>query len=154
MDTWETPPLIKVYEAMGAIADNRVHITSDSEASVTSSDKSKKYIVTFDLSNNAIRANDNGSYWQGYLGYPTIAVLMKLDKLPCNERLAEYLKDIKWKKLNEKNKRDYEKTIEEVLNNIGDEQDRDELKEFTERVLREIEKSQFKKFGKRIPPPR
>ncbi len=154
MDTWKTPPLIKVYEALGAIADNRVHVTSDSEANIDSSDKSKKYIVTFDLSNNAIRANDNGSYWQGYLGYPAIAVLMKLDKLPFSDELSKYLKGIQWKKLNDKNKRDYDKTIEEVLNNISDEQKRSALEDFAEGVLREIEKNQFKKFGKRTPPAR
>ncbi len=56
------PPIEKILEAYTAIADGHVKLEND-QALVTSS-------------------NDNASYWQGYLGYPGIAVLMLQGKLP------------------------------------------------------------------------
>ena len=40
---WKMPPLIKVYEAMGAVGDGRVRIVDEANALVTSSDGSKTY---------------------------------------------------------------------------------------------------------------
>lgn len=98
MNTWKIPPVIKVYEALGAIAGGRVRLYND-YAEVFSSDKRKKYTVVFDLSKKIISANDNGSYWQKYLGYPAIAVLMLKKVIPYDAKIAESLKDIPWKEL-------------------------------------------------------
>ena len=113
MKTWNIPPAIKVYEALGAVAGERVHL-HDNYAEVFSSDKRKKYTVTFNLSKKIISANDNGSYWQKYIGYPTIAMLMIKEVIPYDAKVAEALKDIPWKEWNDEFHQDYGKTIERV----------------------------------------
>lgn len=106
---WKIPPINKVYEALGCIADDRIKINGN-EAQVWSSDKSKSYTVKYDKDKNAIIANDNGSYWQGYLGYPSIAYLMMIGVIKYEKDTAIALKNIEWKKLNTKFKNNYNKT--------------------------------------------
>ena len=91
------PPRIKVLEALGSIADGRVHV-KDHEATVISSTGERKYTVIYDEQRNAAYSDDNGTKFRGYVGYPIIALLMKLGKLPYDERLAQALKGIPWKK--------------------------------------------------------
>ncbi len=79
---WKIPPLIKAYEALGAIGDGRVRIEDDRRATVTSSDGSKTYEVETSADGREIASNDNASYWQGYVGYPAIAVLIARGLLP------------------------------------------------------------------------
>jgi hypothetical protein len=108
------PPLIKVYEALGAIGDGRVRIVDSRRALVTSSDGSKTYEVETSEDGREISSNDNASYWQGYLGYPAIAVLLArgLYRPPAN--VTDALAGIPWKTLNRKFKNDYAKTFAEV----------------------------------------
>lgn len=107
---WKLPPSIKIYEALGSVADGRIELTDDG-AKVYSSSRKKFYTVTYDKEKNAIMANDNGSFWQGYLGYPAIAYLMLVGEIKYEPKIAEALKDIAWKEVNSKFKNDYEKTI-------------------------------------------
>ncbi|EKD80507.1 MAG: hypothetical protein ACD_40C00073G0007 [uncultured bacterium] len=109
MTIWKLPPLIKVYEALGCLADGRIEIENNS-ARVYSSSLGKYYTVTYDPEINAIMCNDNGSYWQGYLGYPAIAYLLSTGIIPYSPVLANLLKDIKWKDLNTQYKNDWVKT--------------------------------------------
>lgn len=117
MNTWKIPPVIKVYEALGATAGGRVHLYNN-YAEVFSSDKGKKYTVIFDLSKKIISANDNGSYWQKYLGYPAIAVLMVKNIIPYDTKIAEGLKNIPWKEWNDEFHQDYAKTLERVYREL------------------------------------
>ena len=112
MTIWKLPPLIKVYEALGCLADGRIEIENNS-ARVYSSSIGKYYPGTYDPEINAIMCNDNGSYWQGYLGYPAIAYLLSTGIIPYSPVLANLLKDIKWKDLNTQYK-----TIGSKPNNI------------------------------------
>ena len=68
------PPIEKIYEAYSAIADNRIAL-HENYAAVLSSDKSKEYTVGWN--GNVYTSDDNATYWQGYAGYPVIAVLME-----------------------------------------------------------------------------
>ncbi|MFH2085486.1 MAG: hypothetical protein ABII21_01720 [bacterium] len=111
MTLWKIPPLIKIYETLGCIADNRIQVDGNT-AKVYSSSGNKFYTVTYDPEQNAIMCNDNGSYWQGYVGYPAIAFLLKTKIIPYSPRLAELLKDIKWKDINQSFKNDFAKTEE------------------------------------------
>ena len=74
------PPPIKVYEAIGAIGDGRVRAIDNDDApgawDVVSSEGAKTYRVELSADGREISSNDNASYWQGYLGYPAIAVLI------------------------------------------------------------------------------
>ncbi len=109
---WLHPPLIKVYEAYGAIADKRVEM-SPYGAKVFSSTKRKCYTVTWD-GTNYIMCNDDSSYEQGFLGYPAIAFLCLKGVLPFSASAALALRGIAWKEINTKHKNDYRKTLMEV----------------------------------------
>jgi len=109
---WEMPPLIKVYEALGAIGDGRVTIIDAQQATVTSSDGLKHYDVV--IEGRTISANDNASYWQGYLGYPAIAVLIARGVLDSNHETSAVLCGIPWKELNRRSRNDYARTLAEV----------------------------------------
>jgi len=106
------PPIEKIYEAFSAIADNRVTM-EDNYAKVASSNYEKEYRVTWD--DNIYTSNDNASYWQGYAGYPMIAVLMLQGKLSLNYVTSEYFKGINWTELNAKYKGKYAKAVSEII---------------------------------------
>lgn len=109
MSIWKLPPIIKVYEALGCLADQRIHVEGGS-AKVYSSSGNKFYTVTYDPQSSSIMCNDNGSFWQGYLGYPAIAYLLQVGLIPYSPALAALLKDIPWKDVNTKFKNDWTKT--------------------------------------------
>ena len=85
------PPIEKIHEAYSAIADKRV-VLKENEAEVSSSDLTKTYMVKW--KDEVYSSNDNASYWQGYVGYPIIAVLMLQGKLPLNQEIAMYFQGI------------------------------------------------------------
>lgn len=150
---WKLPPKIKIFEAFGSIADKRIETKGD-EARVFSSSRGKFYTVKYDRSKNAIMSNDNGSYWIGYLGYPSIAFLMLKGRINYNPKFAEALKGIKWKDINVEFKNNYEKTKEYVLELV--ENKGIDVKEFLEeidRVLEQIRKLKIQKLGEGVKPP-
>lgn len=105
----------KVHEAFSAIADGRVKFDSD-RAEVISSDRKKLYTVTWE--GNLYTSNDNGSYWQGYAGYPMIAVFMLQGRLPLDRQIAGYFKGINWTELNARYKAKYDKAVAEVMERL------------------------------------
>ena len=105
------PPIEKVFEAWTALADNRV-ILQDGYANVSSSDGEKSYIVRF--SGDQYSSDDNATFWQGYPGYPVIAVLMLQGKLPYNNEEASNWKNINWTLINKKHKNNYKEAVEEI----------------------------------------
>ena len=143
---WKIPPISKVYEALSSIGDNHVEFVAENKALVTSSEGDKKYNVIFDLTKNRITSDDNGSKWQGYLGYPSIAVLMLKGKLPFNQDFSQALRGIKWHSLNEKFKRNYDLAIEEAKG-IAAERGGDikALEGFVDKVMEEIKEKRFEK---------
>ncbi len=108
------PPIVKVYEAMGAIGDGRVRIVDERRALVVSSDAGKIYEVEIAGGGREVSSNDNASYWQGYLGYPAIAVLLTRGFLQPRTAAPGALKGIPWKELNRRFKNDYGKTLSEM----------------------------------------
>lgn len=98
------PPIEKIYEAYSAIADSRVTL-GENEAHVRSSNAAKEYIVTWD--GDIYTSTDNATYWQGYAGYPVLAVLLLQGRLPLDRVLADQFSGIDWHTLNERHKRDY-----------------------------------------------
>lgn len=141
---WKQPPSVKIYEALGCIADRRVEFVAEDRAVVRSSEGDKKYTVTFDLETNKVKSSDNASKFQGYLGYPILAVLMLKGVLPYDEEVAAALKGINWKQLNTEFKRDYDKTIAHALGiteQRGVESRR--VRDLIERVLAELASKAF-----------
>lgn len=117
MALWAMPPKIKIYEALSAVADGRVTLTGPTSAVVRSSTGEKLYHVAWseDL---CISSDDPASRWQGYLGYPIIAVLLQLGKLPYDQERAKLLAGIPWRAINTRFKRDYEQALAYVLEQI------------------------------------
>jgi|SRR3989344_3605256 len=115
---WKQPDDIKIYEALGAVADGRIQVEGNT-AKVYSSTGNKYYDVEYNPDLNAIMANDNGSYWKGYLGYPSICLLLVLDVLPYQEAIGNLLKGVAWKDINTKFKNDFERTQAFVRKDLG-----------------------------------
>jgi len=109
------PPIEKIPEAYSAIADDRI-MMSENSATVDSSDYTKRYTVTWD--GGSYTSNDNASIWQGYAGYPMIAVLMLQGRLPLDRSIAAYFKGINWKALNTKYKNKYDRAVGEILDSL------------------------------------
>ncbi len=154
MGLWKTPPKAKVYEALSAVADNRVEFRNDLSAEVTSSDRSKKYFVRWTAGFKSIVSNDNASYWQGYLGYPIIAVLMKGAVLRYDESIAALLGDIQWKKINQKFRNKYDKAIESVMADLeGRGIDTKRIHEEVDRLFLQVENLSIERLQTREAPP-
>jgi|ECHnycMinimDraft_1075156.scaffolds.fasta_scaffold02420_3 hypothetical protein len=105
------PPRIKVLEALGAVAEGRVRKVDEGKFSVVSSDGSRTYRVV--IRGNEVYSDDNGTTFRDYIGYPIIAAQIYEGKLDFDPELAEALKGIPWKKLNEE-ERSY-KRVEEIV---------------------------------------
>jgi len=134
MSNWKMPPQAKIYEALGAVADKRVSVTGRTTAQVLSSSRDKTYDVKWSDDMREITSNDNASYWQGYMGYPIIAVLMQTGRLSFEPRIAQLLAGVPWHSVNKQFKRDYDKAINHVLDGIeANGGDRTE-------IVREVEK--------------
>lgn len=105
-------PIEKVYEAWTAVADGRVKIAGDASAEagcaeVESSDHAKTYTITWRDGGKTFTSTDNATFWQGYPGYPVIAVMMRLGRIPYAEEIAREFSGINWTKLNSDHRRDY-----------------------------------------------
>ncbi len=138
------PPRIKVLEALGAIADGRVRLKGN-RAEVVSSSGDRTYEVCVDLERGTAHSTDNGTKFRNYVGYPIIAVLMLKGVLPFNERLAEALKGIPWRELNERYK-SYSKVMELIFERL--ERGgiaREEVEGFIEEVLRALKELELRK---------
>ena len=102
MTPWKLPPPAKVYEAFSALADKRVRLEEPGRATVQSSGGEKTYTVAWTDDFAAVTSNDNASYWQGYLGYPIVAVLIAAGKVRVDETAPRVLAGIDWHALNER----------------------------------------------------
>jgi hypothetical protein len=114
-EPWKMPPLLKIYEAFGALADGRVRVEDEWHASVLSSDRTKTYQVEISGDGRVISSNDNASYWQGYLGYPAIAVMLVRGLCQVRAEAISTLAGISWNELNRSFRNDYSRIIAEVL---------------------------------------
>ncbi len=151
--TWKTPPIIKLYEALGALGDGRIEIDGNT-AKVYSSSRGKFYTVTYDPETSAIMCNDNGSYWQGYLGYPAITFLCAQGTISYQETWAKALSGIAWKDVNTKFKNDFDKTETYVLEKVAEQGlNTEELKKDLAVMLQSIEALHLVHLGPKTKPP-
>jgi hypothetical protein len=150
---WEVPPLVKAYEALGAVGDDRVRILGNTRAIVTSSSGRKKYEVEVSADGHEISSNDNASYWRGYLGYPAIAVLIErgLYRAPAN--VTDALAGIPWQEINRRNRNNYAKTLAEVDKLIEENgHDPDAVRSEAEALLDYLTKLKPRRGTRRRPP--
>jgi hypothetical protein len=66
-----------------------------------------------------VTANDNASYWQGYLGYPILAVLLARGELHADPAAMTAMGGVPWHDLNERFKRDYEGAVTLALSELA-----------------------------------
>lgn len=116
---WQLPPKFKIYESLGVLGDpDRLEIVSDDgdevETKIYSSSRNKFYTIKYRRSTAQIMANDNATWFVGYLGYPAITVLMHLGVIEFDQEIIPWLADIKWKDINQKYKNNFDKTKTEV----------------------------------------
>lgn len=131
------PPKAKIYEAFSAIADGRIKIDKNS-AIVKSSDYKKEYKIVWN--DTEIASNDNATFWQGCPGYPVIAIWLELGIISYKKNIVTIFKNINWHEINEKNKRDYEKGINDLLKKFLDDGIKiEEIKEEVENIYHQIE---------------
>ncbi|MEX1111889.1 MAG: hypothetical protein WEC84_00345 [Candidatus Andersenbacteria bacterium] len=148
---WKLPPRIKIYEALGAVGNGRIKIDGDT-ARVISSSGNKEYIVQYDREKNAITANDNGSYWRGYLGYPSIAFLMKKGVVKYDSSVAELLKGIAWKDVNQMYKNDFPKTEVHIHELMG-KKNSAMFNQEADRITKQLEELNLDKITSKAKPP-
>ena len=148
---WKQPPIAKIYEALGTIADGRIEV-SRNEAKVYSSSGNKFYNVKYSSDKNAIIANDNASYWRGYLGYPSIAFLIKTGVLELRPEMANLLKGVRWKEINTKFKNDFAKALDYIESSL-DPKDRANLDEYAEVLDKAISKLNLDVLSPKTKPP-
>ena len=115
MAAWKLPPRAKVFEAFTALADGRVRLAGPGFATVVSSGGDKTYDVDWSDDGRTVAANDNASYWQGYLGYPAVAVLLLRGDLRADEDAVAALAGVPWHELNKRYRRDYEAAVAHAL---------------------------------------
>ena len=155
MSGWKLPPKAKIYEALTAVADGRVKLKGGETAEVLSSDGSKTYTVQWSPDLRQITSNDNGSYWQRYIGYPIIAVLMVLGRLNFDRRVAQALSGIDWKQTNRRFRNDYDKAVESVLLNLDVESGlRQRVASEVDKIFSQLETLDLEALPRRGRPPK
>lgn len=155
MNYWKMPPRAKIYEALSVLADQRVILLDENSAEVRSSSGRKSYRVEWTPDLQAITANDNASYWQGYMGYPIIAVLMLQGKIRYSSTVAGHLAGISWKELNQKYKRDYKRVIEQVFKDLQNSGvDVTKIEREIESIYRQLQNLKLKRLPRRRRPPK
>lgn len=140
------PPIEKIPEAYTAVEDNRIELYDD-YAIVKSSNNEKEYLVKW--KGNTYYSNDNSTYWQGYIGYPVIAVLMLKNVLSLNTEVSKYFKYINWNEINKQNKNDYKKSVDQILTDIPSSEKKLIYMEF-DKVYEEIKKLDIELTRKKI----
>jgi len=154
MAAWKMPPKAKIYEALSAVADQRVTLTGPTSAQVVSSSRDKAYDVTWSEDMRHFASNDNASYWQGYIGYPIIAVLLQTNAIPYSAHIAGLLAGIPWKQLNDQFKRDYDKAVNHCLDQIEAKGgNRSQIIQEVERIYQALATLAFERDQQRHPRP-
>lgn len=148
MELKKLPPIEKIPEAYSAIVDERIQV-EDSVAYVYSSNKEKRYTVLFDKDSYA--SNDSATYWQGYPGYPILAVWMKQGILSYHASIAKLFQGVDWNALNKKYKRKYSEALASLYAKMSKEEVEAVQQEIT-KVYEEIQQLSFhiKKNTKKV----
>jgi hypothetical protein len=110
--------ILKIYEALWCIGDSRLQLVPSEDgvisAQVISSDRSKIYTVSYRQSDQSIMSNDNSSYRNSEVWYPSLALLLFLDVLDYQSEYGEALSGISWKTINMENNNNRSLTQQQV----------------------------------------
>jgi hypothetical protein len=154
MAPWKLPPRAKVFEAFTAVADGRVRVVGPSSATVASSGGDKTYDVEWSERDRTITANDNASYWQGYLGYPIVAVLLARGVLHAGGDVVTALASVPWHDLNQRYRRDYDAAVAHVLDGLSaDSSTTETIQSAVDDVLAQLAALDLQRAGRGRRPP-
>ena len=149
--------ILKIYESLWCVGDSRLELLPSEagviSAQVISSDKTKTYTVSYRQSDQSIMANDNSSYYNDELWYPSLALLLFLDVLDYQSEYGEALSGIIWKTINMENHNDRSLTqqqVDEKLNLQGI--DVDSLHSYCENIMNKIISLHLNYLGEKIKP--
>lgn len=148
---WKLTPRVKIYEALSALADDRIEISGDF-AKVLSSSRNKFYTVNYSPESKAIMVNDNASFYKGYLGYPAVAYLLKVGEITFDKQVLTHLRDIPWKDLNQKFKNNFEKAVEFALRDLPVD-DRARLESEVDSIYEQLIAQRYDMLGQKTKPP-
>lgn len=151
---WKKPHISKIYEALTAIADKRIELTSEFKARCYSSSKGKFYEIEYDPETDSIMSNDNTAFYTDSVSYPMIALLMLKGKMIYEPKLLDMLKGIYWKEINQKFKNDYDQAIEFVLADLKSKNiDVDFIQIEIGKIYERVGDLQLNYLGEKIKPP-
>lgn len=107
--------IIKYYEALACVAGGRILLLWSQDdgilrAQVYSSDRTKRYDVSYMPTTAEIMSNDNNSYRNDELWYPSIAFLLFLDVIDYQDRYWSPFAEFSWKRINTAHDNDWDKT--------------------------------------------
>ena len=143
------PPKLKIYEALWAIADERIKIDGILAYQGTvysASSKGKSYTISYNPDTNIVSSNDNGSVHQGYLGYPIIAFFLKNWKLNYNTEILPMLKNIDRIEIKQQVNKSHEESLRVLLGKLFQQGfDVDVLVRECENIYQQLEKLQLQK---------
>jgi hypothetical protein len=143
-----------VHEALSALADGRFELIDENNAKCTSTSQGKFYSVKYDPKTHSIMSNDNMAYYRDEISYPMVAMLLKKGEIEFDQEILVYLKNIKWKDINQKNKNDYMKSVNEVLGYLEAQGvDIELISNEVDRIFEFIMKLNLNKLGDKVPPP-
>lgn len=149
--------ILKIYEAIWCIGDSRLQLVPSEDgiitAEVISSDRTKTYTVSYRQSDQSIMANDNSSYYNDEVWYPSLALLLFLDVLDYQSEYGEALSGIVRKSINIENHNNRSLTqqqVDEKLNLQGI--DADSLHSYCENIMNKIISLHLNYFGEKIKP--
>jgi hypothetical protein len=115
-------------------------------AEVLSSERDKTYAVKWTTDAPAITSNDNATKWQGYIGYPIIAVLLLTGRIAYDPSVGAALAGVPWHALNQQFKRDYDAAVESVLTQVAERGgDPDAVRRDVARIYAELERLQLER---------
>lgn len=143
-----------IHEALSAIADERLELIDENNAKCTSTSKGKFYTIKYDPATESIMSDDNMAYYRDEVSYPMVALLLSRGNINYDHEILQYLKGIKWKDINRKNKNDYMKSVNEVLSNLDEKDVNTEvIKTEVNKIFQLILNLDLKKLGEKILPP-
>lgn len=145
---WKKPNILRIYEALTIIADDRMEINGN-EARCYAQSSDKYYDVEYDPITGSIMSNDNTAFYTNSLSAPMIAFLMLIDKIPYQPKLLEILPEIYWDDINKKFKNNYDKSIKFVLGELkrnGD--DVEFVRSEVEKIYNFVCKMEIKTLGR------
>lgn len=140
-----------VYEALTAIADERIEFGNGS-AKCFSSSRNKFYTIEYDLDSLQFMSDDNMAYYRDEVSYPILAVLLLEKIISYDEKILPYLKNILWKDINQKNKNNYMKSVSEFLEKLTP-KEQGEIVQEVNRIFTQLQKLKIGMLGEKTLPP-